>query len=348
MKAEIIRLLRESKDYISGQELCGRFQVSRTAVWKVINQLKEEGYVIETKQNRGYRLLESPDIVEEYELRSRIHTKWAGREVSFKKETGSTNIDCKQLAEEGAPHGALAVTETQKSGRGRRGRSWESPPGCSVFMSLLCRPDFLPDKASMLTLVMGLSVAEAVRKMTGLNARLKWPNDVVVNGKKICGILTEMELSVETNEIRYLVIGVGINVNNGYEEMKREGSFEKAGQEAFSPEIRDRATSLFLEREDKSGKISRAALIGYVMEAFEKNYEIFSQTLDLSLLKETYNSCLINKDAAVRVLDPLGEYQGTARGIDESGNLLVETEDGSVKKVYSGEVSVRGLYGYAD
>lgn len=346
MKAEMIRILRESKEYISGQELCDRFEVSRTAIWKIINQLKEEGYVIEAKQNRGYRLLESPDSMEAYELESRMCTKWAGRNVSHKKETGSTNIDCKQLAAAGAAHGTLAVADAQMSGRGRRGKSWQSPAGESVYMSLLCRPDFPPDKAPMLTLVMGLSVAEAVKQYTGLPAGIKWPNDVVINGKKICGILTEMEMGLETKEIQYLVIGVGINVNNGRRKMQESGSWEEAAEETFPGELRDKATSLFLEQGEKEGKISRAVLVRYVMEAFERNYELFSKTLDLSLLMESYNGCLVNKDAGVKVLDPKGEYTGVARGIDKEGDLLVEREDGEVKKVYSGEVSVRGIYGY--
>lgn len=332
MKAEMIRLLRESKDYISGQELCDRFQVSRTAIWKIINQLKEEGYVIEAKQNKGYRLMESPDSMEAYELESRICTKWAGRKVSYKRETGSTNIDCKQLAGQGAPHGTLAVAETQVSGRGRRGRNWQSPAGTSIYMSLLCRPDFPPEKAPMLTLVMGLSVAQAVGGYTDLPAKIKWPNDVVVNGKKICGILTEMEMGLETKEIQYLVIGVGINVGN------RE----------FPEPLQGIATSLYLESGEQDGKILRAVLVQHVMEAFEKNYELFLETLDLSFLQESYNVLLVNRDAAVKVLDPKGEYTGVARGIDQDGDLLVETEDKTVKKVYAGEVSVRGLYGYAE
>ena len=348
MKAEMIRLLRESKDYISGQELCDRFQVSRTAIWKIINQLKEEGYVIEAKQNKGYRLVESPDSMEAYELKSRICTKWAGREVSYKKETGSTNIDCKQLAGQGAPHGTLAVAEAQMNGRGRRGRSWQSPAGTSIYMSLLCRPDFPPDKAPMLTLVMGLSVAQAVGRYTGLSAKIKWPNDVVVNGKKICGILTEMEMGLETKEIQYLVIGVGINVGNGFDEMQESGSWEKARRRAFPEELQDVATSLFLEAGKEREKIFRAVLVQYVMEAFEKNYELFLETLDLSLLLEGYNGLLVNRDMAVKVLDPKGEYTGVAKEIDKDGDLLVDTEDGEVKKVYAGEVSVRGLYGYTE
>ncbi len=348
MKAEMIRLLRESEDHISGQELCDRFQVSRTAVWKAINQLKEEGYVIEAKQNRGYRLLASPDSMEAHELMSRIDTEWAGREVSYKRETGSTNIDCKQLAAQGAPHGTLAVAEAQSGGRGRRGRNWQSPAGTSVYMSLLCRPDFPPDKAPMLTLVMGLSVAEAIGKCTGLDARIKWPNDVVVNGKKVCGILTEMEMGLETKEIQYLVVGVGINANNGFEKMQESGSLEQARREAFPEELQRKATSLFLESGEKNKRILRAVLVQHVMEAFEQNYGLFCRTLDLSLLMERYNGYLVNRDAAVKVLDPGGEYVGVAKGIDKDGDLLVETEEGSVEKVYSGEVSVRGVYGYAE
>lgn len=234
------------------------------------------------------------------------------------------------------------------AGRGRRGRSWRSPAGTSIYMSLLCRPDFSPDKAPMLTLVMGLSVAQAVGRYTGLPAKIKWPNDVVVNGKKICGILTEMEIGLETKEIQYLVIGVGINVGNGFEEMQVSGSWEEARRRAFPEELQEVATSLFLEAGKKGEKISRAVLVQYVMEAFEKNYELFLKTLDLSLLQENYNALLVNRDAAVKVLDPKGEYTGVAKGIDIDGDLLVETEDKAVKKVFAGEVSVRGLYGYTE
>lgn len=346
MKAEMLRLLRERGEYISGQELCDRFQVSRTAVWKIIGQLKDSGYDIESRQSRGYRLLNSPDTMEAYELESRMNTKWAGRNIFYKKETDSTNIDCKRLAAQGAPQGMLAVADAQVSGRGRRGRSWQSPAGESVYMSLLCRPDISPDAASMLTLVMGLSVAEAVERHTGLSAKIKWPNDVVVNGRKICGILTEMEMGLEAREIQSLVIGVGINVNNGFAEMQELRDTEKAHDTAFPEELRQVATSLFLEAGCKDKRIIRAPLVQYVMEAFEKNYELFLQSLDLSLLKERYNAYLVNRNMPVKVLDPRGEYNGIAREIDDTGNLLVETEGGEVKKVYSGEVSVRGIYGY--
>lgn len=326
-KSDILALLRNSKDYISGQQLCDQFGVSRTAVWKVINQLKEEGYQIESVTRKGYRLLSCPEVFSESEIASRITTDWAGKKIYHYDKTGSTNIDAKRLAEEGAPHGTTVVAEQQNQGRGRRGREWESPAGTAVYMSIVMKPDFAPDKASMLTLVMALSVAEAITELTGLEAVIKWPNDIVVNKKKVCGILTEM--SAELDYIHYVVIGVGINANNSLSE--------------FTEELRKTATSLKIE----SGKsVSRAAMVERVLFYFEKNYDIFVRKLDLSELQEAYQKHLINLNADVKVLDPKGEYNGIARGINTTGELLVEKEDGTIEAVYAGEVSVRGLYGY--
>ena len=327
-KSDILALLRNSKDYVSGQQLCTQFGVSRTAVWKAINQLKEDGYQIEAVSHKGYRLLESPDILSESEILSRLTTDWAGRTLHYFNETGSTNIDAKRYAEEGAPHGTTIVAEMQTAGRGRRGRLWQSPAGSAIYMTILLKPQFIPDKASMLTLVMALSVADAIVEVTGLSAGIKWPNDIVVNKKKVCGILTEM--NAELDYIQYVVIGVGINVNNN-------------NPEEFPEEIRQTATSLKIE----SGmQISRAVLLERVLAHFEKNYNIFTEKLDLSALMEAYDARLLNLNAEVRVLDPKGEYTGIARGINPAGELLVEKENGEVVPVYAGEVSVRGLYGY--
>lgn len=327
-KSDILSLLRASGDYVSGQQLCTQFGVSRTAVWKAVNQLKEEGYQIEAVSRKGYRLLESPDILTENEVASRLATDWAGRTIHYFDETGSTNIDAKRYAEEGDPHGTTVIADMQAAGRGRRGKTWQSPSGSAIYMTILLRPDFMPDKASMLTLVMALSVADAIAEMTGLPTGIKWPNDIVVNKKKVCGILTEM--NVELDYIQYVVIGVGINVNND-------------SPEEFPEEIRNSATSLKIE----SGvQISRAALLERVLAHFEKNYNTFTAALDLSMLMDAYDARLLNLNAEVRVLDPKGEYTGIARGINPTGELLVETENGEVIPVYAGEVSVRGLYGY--
>lgn len=325
MKAEILSLLRETEGYLSGQELCERFGVTRAAVWKAVGSLKKEGYEIEAVQNKGYRLTGLPEVLSENELKSRIHTEWAGREVAFYESVGSTNVQAKLLAEEGACHGTLVVAEAQTAGRGRRGRGWQSPPGINLYFTLLLRPDFLPDKASMLTLVMALSVKEAVDQVCGVEAGIKWPNDIVLNGKKITGILTEMSLQGEY--IQHVVIGVGINVK----------------KQEFAPELLDKATSL----EAESGNtVSRALLLQRIMERFEANYQIFTETFDLSKLSEPYNAGLVNCNKEVRVLDPAGEYTGLAKGINDKGELLVQTPDGKLCEVYAGEVSVRGIYGY--
>ena len=274
-------------------------------------------------EKESYEEIGTGSIYNETTIVDQIHTKWAGKTVHFARETDSTNLWIKRLAKEGAPEGTLALAEFQSAGRGRLGRSWEVPEGTSVMMSILLRPKFEPQYAPMLTLVMGMAVSKAVKKF-GFDVSIKWPNDVVVSHKKICGILTEM--GVRDGKIDYAVIGVGINVNI------RE----------FPEEMADKATSLYLE----SGReFDRSQIPGLVMEAFEKYYEKFAATCDLSGLKEEYESILANYNQPVRVLakEP---YEGVARGITDGGELLVEKTDGTIVAVSAGEVSVRGLYSY--
>ncbi len=325
MKGEILKLLKETDGYVSGQELCRRFGVSRTAVWKVINQLKEEGYEIEAVRNRGYALKGAGDVLSEAELLSCLKTEWAGGRTVYFDATDSTNIQARRLAEAHAPHGTLVVSDRQDGGKGRRGRSWASPSGVGIWMSLILRPEIAPSSASMLTLAAALAVREGIQEETGLSPLIKWPNDLVLNGKKICGILTEM--STELMEIQYVITGIGINVN----------------QREFPSEIRDTATSLSLE----AGRcFRRSSLIAAILKAFEKDYAAFLKTGDLSLLLEEYNACLVNRGKEVCILDPSGEYRAVAEGIDESGSLLVTLPDGTRREIISGEVSVRGIYGY--
>ena len=274
-------------------------------------------------EKESYEEIGTGSIYNETTIADQIHTKWAGKTVHFARETDSTNLWIKRLAKEGAPEGTLALAEFQSAGRGRLGRSWEVPEGTSVMMSILLRPKFEPQYAPTLTLVMGMAVAKAVKNL-GFDVSIKWPNDVVVSHKKICGILTEM--GVRDGKIDYAVIGVGINVNI------RE----------FPEEMADKATSLYLE----SGKeFDRSQIPGLVMEAFEEYYEKFAATCDLSGLKEEYESILANYNQPVRVLakEP---YEGVARGITDGGELLVEKTDGTIATVSAGEVSVRGLYSY--
>lgn len=325
MKAEILRMLRESDEFVSGQQICDKFGVSRTAVWKSIRQLKEEGYEVDAVRNRGYRLLGEQDVLSEEEIRSRMKTEWAGSQVVYYESTDSTNIRAKQLGDHGAGHGTLVVSGCQTAGRGRRGRTWESPDEGNIYMTLLLRPKFAPAKAPMLTLVMAYSVALALRECTGLDVQIKWPNDIVVNGKKIVGILTEM--NSEIDYIHYVVIGTGINAN----------------LKAFPEEIRETASSLFLE---SGHAVQRSPLVAAVMKHFEETYAVFEKTEDLSGIREEYDRMLVNCGREVRILGAKEAWEATALGINDSGELIVRKADGNLEEVFAGEVSVRGIYGY--
>lgn len=331
MKNHILELLRNHAGYVSGQELCEQFNVSRTAVWKAVEQLKKEGYSIEAVRNRGYRLCENiGEVFNKAEIDAEMDTKYIGRNSYFYNVIGSTNTEAKRLAEEGACDGTLLVADAQTAGKGRRGREWISPAGANIYLTLLLKPEFQPDKAPMLTLLMALAIAEGIKRYAEdiekvKDIGIKWPNDIVINGKKVCGILTEM--GVEQDYIQYVVIGAGINVK----------------KQEFSSEIAERAISL----EDEFGAVfSRSRLVGYIMKAFEKHYDRFKKTTDMSDVRDAYEKVLVNKGREVRVLDPKGEYDGIAVGINDTGELLVQLEDGSVREIYAGEVSVRGIYGY--
>lgn len=324
MKKEILTCLKETDGYVSGQELCDRLGVSRTAVWKVIGQLREEGYEIEAVRSRGYRLCSAGDVLSEAEIASVLETKNLGRNLRFFDEIDSTNNELRRIAENGAPDGTLAIAEIQTAGKGRRGRAWTSPRGSGIWMSFLLRPDFAPEYASMLTLVTAMAVEKGIRQQTGLDCQIKWPNDIVLNGRKICGILTEM--STEEDSIRYVVVGIGINVNT----------------KEFPEEISKTATSLVIET---GHPVRRAPLVASILKAWEEYYETYKKTLDLSLLKEEYNARLVNLGREVKVLAPKGDYVGVSGGITDTGELIVEV-DGEKREVMSGEVSVRGVYGY--
>ncbi len=258
-------------------------------------------------------------------LESRMETEWVGKSCRFCEQLDSTNLEAQRNAESGAVHGAVVIADMQTAGRGRRGRSWQSPAGSNLYFSLLLRPQAAPESVAAVTLVMALAVAEAIREVAGAAAQIKWPNDVVVGGKKVCGILTEMR--VQQGRIQDVVIGVGINV----------------GQTEFAPELASVASSLFLTC---GREISREELLAFTLKAFERHYGCFLETLDMSELAEEYNALLVNCGSEVRVLDPQGEFTGISDGINKRGELLVKRQDGRLETVYAGEVSVRGIYGY--
>jgi BirA family biotin operon repressor/biotin-[acetyl-CoA-carboxylase] ligase len=324
--------LREAgDDFVSGQTLCETLGVSRQAVWKNISKLKEAGYDIESVSKRGYRLRQAPDTLFGPDIESRLSMTCFCQRVECHESIDSTNTRAKQLAETGEPEGTLIVAEEQTAGRGRRGRNWTSPQGVGIFMSLLLRPPLEPVQASGITLVSALAVAQGIRQSCGEKAQIKWPNDIVIHGKKVCGILTET--SSEPDYIHYVVVGIGINANT----------------KEFPAEFAEHASSIFLET---GTHVDRKELIAAVMNSFTGYYQKYLQTGDLSLLQEEYDRLLINKDRQVKIFHGLVQEAtpeniqvGTARGIDRTGALLVETKEG-LRTVVSGEVSVRGLDSY--
>lgn len=275
-----------------------------------------------------------------------LHSTWAGQRIVYMDVTGSTNNDAGGLAQNGAPGGTLVVADRQDSGRGSRGRSWSTPSGSNIAMSIIVRPDAPPAKVPMLTLVMGLSVAEGVdlsiSEMVpgdrGRDCFIKWPNDIVIGGRKICGILTELHMNPD-NTISDVVIGVGINVT----------------MVDFPDEIKNTAGSILSQT---GVRVDRSLVVARCMERFEENYGKYEETYDLSLLREQYEDRLLNKGERVKILDPGGEFEATAYGITDGGSLVIkpinELPSGSsfacnkdgVIEINAGEVSVRGLYGY--
>ena len=318
----ILELLRRQEGFLSGEDIGRELSITRAAVWKGIKKLREEGYEIEAVTNRGYRLTNPETMYNKRELEQGLKTKTMGQSIYFYEETDTTNNRARELALEGAPEGTLVVAEKQTAGRGRRGKVWESPLGTGIWMSLVLRPQIMPAEASVLTLLCGLATAEAIEAETGLSAGIKWPNDILINGKKAVGILTEMDC--EMSEVHFVIPGIGINVNTA----------------SFPPEIADIATSLYLE----CGKtVSRRRLVHKVLERLEEHYETFLRTGSFTAMLEDYRKHCITLGKEVHVLgrEP---FLAEALDITPEGELLVRRADnGKEEVVFSGEVSIRGV-----
>ena len=318
----ILELLRRQEGFLSGEDIGRELSITRAAVWKGIKKLREEGYEIEAVTNRGYRLTNPETMYNKRELEQGLKTKTMGQTIYFYEETDTTNNRARELALEGAPEGTLVVAEKQTAGRGRRGKVWESPLGTGIWMSLVLRPQIAPTEASVLTLLCGLATAEAIEAETGLSAGIKRPNDILINGKKAVGILTEMDC--EMSEVHFVIPGIGINVNTA----------------SFPPEIAEIATSLYLE----CGKtVSRRRLVHKVLERLEEHYETFLRTGSFAAMLEDYRKHCITLGKEVHVLgrEP---FFAEALDITPEGELLVRRADnGKEEVVFSGEVSIRGV-----
>jgi BirA family biotin operon repressor/biotin-[acetyl-CoA-carboxylase] ligase len=321
IREQLLQIFKESGDqFLSGEEVSKRLGVSRTAVWKHIEELREEGYIFEAVRRSGYRLVTTPDVIIAEEISVGLETKELGRKIYYYATVDSTNNKCQELAKSGAPHGTLVVAEEQVGGKGRLGRVWYSPKGKNIFMSFILRPNLEIHRCPQLTLLSAVSIVEVVREQYGIDASIKWPNDVLINGKKICGILTE--LNAEADRINWVVVGIGINVNIVEKDMPQE--------------VLEVATSLRIE---KGEKLLRVPLIQHVLKRFEELYELYLAEGFLPIKNRWEKQAItIGKKVTIRTLQ--GTFDGIAEGIDDSGVLLVRKEDGSLQHVYSADVEI--------
>ena len=327
MKLQVLKALKQSKhQYISGEELSNQLGVSRTAVWKAISALREEGYVVHSSPRKGYCLHISPDVISAEEIQQGLQTQCFGKHIDYAKKVSSTNQIAKQKATLGCPEGTVVIAEQQTSGRGRLGRKWVSPPETGIWMSILLRPRISPAKAPFITIMAALATVRGIEEVTGIRASIKWPNDILIEKRKVCGILTEIHAEME--QIHYIVAGIGINVNQHAED--------------FPSEISDTAGSIAMV----TGKsVQRREIAIKVLEHFEKLY-VAKDALSTQKLIEEYKRYSLTLGQQIKVIWQDEILEGKAIGLTDTGELLVQKEDGQKITVFSGEVSVRGIGGY--
>jgi BirA family biotin operon repressor/biotin-[acetyl-CoA-carboxylase] ligase len=305
--------------YVSGEALSAELNISRAAIWKHIKSLKNKGFKIESSTNKGYRLVHAPDLLLPDVIRSELKTKVIGRNINYHEALPSTNKEARVLAENEAANGTIIVAETQSSGRGRRGRSWESPPG-GLWMTIVLRPSISPEKAPMLTLLTGMVVAQTIQDISGLEIKLKWPNDVRIGGKKVCGILTE--LSAEQDIVNYILVGLGINVNVTIDK--------------FPKELRSQVTSISHELKHT---IDRVEFAKQLLENFEKEYLDFAKDPEtaIPIIIEHWRQLSDTIGRTVKVETITGSNVGLAKNIAPDGALIVESETGELIRIIAGD-----------
>lgn len=321
MRARILKLLRQqSQDYLSGEEISRQLAVSRTAVWKHIQELKNHGYEIEAHPRKGYRLKSRPDLLLPEEIRAGLATQLLGKQIVHFYDTSSTNNEAKRLAADDAVEGTIVVSEAQTLGRGRLNRGWFSPHGGGVWVSVILRPPFPPQEAPKCTLMAAVATVEAIREASGLNCGIKWPNDILWQGRKLVGILTEM--SAEMDAINFVVLGIGINVS--------------LQESDFPEELRNIGASVSMGAERE---VSRVEVLQKLLERLEYWYQVVKQE-GFEPVLEAWRRESVTLGQPVRVLAGEETYDGVAEELAEDGSLLVRTENG-LRRVLAGDVSLR-------
>jgi BirA family biotin operon repressor/biotin-[acetyl-CoA-carboxylase] ligase len=287
-------------------------------VWKHIRTLEREGYGIEAVPSQGYRIVSVPDLLREGDIKPGLKTRVIGREIRLFPEVASTNTVAMKMASDGAPEGTVVLAETQTGGKGRRGRKWISPKG-NLYMSVVLRPDIPLYKSPVITLMGAVAVASAIRGIYGVKASIKWPNDILISGRKLCGLLTEM--SAEQDRVRHIVLGIGVDAN--------------MEPEALPPDVREHTTTLAAET---GGKIDRTALLRHLLRELDRWYGVFlANERDVLQEWEALNVTTGNRVA----ISGAGEVlEGVAQGIDGEGRLIVRLDDGTVRTVAAGDVTI--------
>lgn len=324
MREKILEVILDNeKEFISGEELSKKLGISRTAIWKHIRILRSQGYNIESVNKKGYRLVDEPtDLLNPQNIYRNLKTKFIGKNVLHFETIDSTNDYAKKIGNE-LRDGSVIISEEQTKGKGRLGRVWESKAGEGIWMSIILKPNIIPNKAPFITLIAGASIVKALN-ILGVDAKIKWPNDITINNKKLSGILTE--LSAEIERVNYIVVGIGMNV--------KDTDFEE--------ELKDKATSLYKENYN----VSRVDIVKEILCQFEKLYLDYIEKDDK---KEVLDICrqysaIINKEIYVIKNDQ--KELVDCIGINEEGNLIIKNKDGNLEEIMSGEVSIRGVKGY--
>lgn len=320
-KQKLINYLKKApQQWVSGQQISDRLGITRAAIWKHIQTLKEEGHTILAAPRKGYRLEKAADLLSADDIHACLNTRIMGRDrIICLAQTDSTNSQAKRLAAEGAAEGTVVVAESQTSGRGRRGRSWFSPAGQSIYASIILRPSMAPPQTPQITLMTAVAVARALREATGLNANIKWPNDILIADKKIAGILTE--ITTDMDAVDYVVVGLGVNVNTAAADLP--------------PDIRPIATSIRIE---SGSRFSRTDLLCSLLRHFESSYDTLKRDGFNPIMAQWRElSDIIGRPVYVDVLDV--RHTGIVEAVDDDGVLILKDDNGRLHRIFSGDVT---------
>ncbi|QAS50804.1 biotin--[acetyl-CoA-carboxylase] ligase [Halobacillus litoralis] len=317
-RKQLIELLNKKDGHISGQELSNQLNISRTAIWKHMNELKKDGYDIEAVQRKGYKILSSPDKMSENTLQWGLDTEWIGHQLFHYDQVESTQEIVHQMAKQGKPHGTVVIADEQVKGKGRMARKWDSPKGKGIWMSILLRPNLPPFKAPQLTLLAATVLAEMISERSALVPQIKWPNDLLIHHKKVSGILTEMQ--AEQDAIQYIVVGIGMNVNQNGEEIPED--------------IRHKASSL---KNEAGEEWNIQETVQHILRLFERTYDQYESD-GFEAIKANWEKHGYRIGEEVTISTMKRTWKATLVGIEPDGALCVRDRDGNHEKLYSAEI----------